>query len=255
MKSTHILTVLAGIIPALQAHWVYPVVSINNGAPSQRWQYVRKLGPGPPPYASLEDPARGEPHRDIYSDEIRCGRGSFGSAKTTETLVVNAGDEVTFFTFYTARENNYTQTMYHPGAAQVYLSKAPDNNLEEYKGDGEWFKIRNFGASADGKTWDLIEKGSLSVTIPKTTPPGKYLLKVEYIAYHQPNWAKMYEFYLACAHVEIKGPGGGSPGPMVQFPGAYDMFDRTLWRPHSMGYWGMRPGDNYKNPGPEVWTG
>jgi len=31
--------------------------------------------------------------------------------------------------------------------------------------------------------------------------------------------------------------------------------DTAIWRPHSMGYWGTRPGDNYKNPGPEVWMG
>lgn len=253
MKSSRILTAIAGIIPALNAHWVYPVLSVNGGAKSGVWQYVRKLG-ATPPYATPTDPQRGQPHWDIYSDDIRCGRGAFASAKSTETLVVNAGDEITFFTHYTAYENEYNQSMYHPGVAQLYLSKAENGDLGEYKGDGNWFKIKNIGSS-NGKTWDLLETYSLNVTIPKTTPPGMYLLKVDYLAYHQPIGPRAFEFYLACAHLEIKGPGGGTPGPITHFPGAYDMFDRSIWKPHSMGYWGTRPSENYKNPGPDVWRG
>lgn len=144
--------------------------------------------------------------------------------------------------------------MYHPGAAQIYLSKSTTPDLASYKGDGEWFKIAHFGSS-DGNHWDLVQKDSLSFKIPPTTPPGLYLLKTEYFAYHQRPQIDKFEFYLSCAQVEIKGPGGGTPGPTVKFPGAYDWFDRSIWRPHSMGYWGERPGDDYKNPGPEVWVG
>jgi len=121
MKSTTYFAVLFSILPGLHAHCthskvgtkiqthnttgVYPAVSVNGGAQSKHWQYVRKLG-SPPLYSTPDNPERGHPHHDIYSEEIRCGRGAFASANTTETLVVNAGDEMTFFTYGSSRENN-----------------------------------------------------------------------------------------------------------------------------------------------------
>jgi hypothetical protein len=42
--------------------------------------------------------------------------------------------------------------MYHDGPATAYLSKAP-GELEDYEGDGDWFKIAAVGAS-DGVNWD-----------------------------------------------------------------------------------------------------
>ena len=42
--------------------------------------------------------------------------------------------------------------LYHTGPAQVFLSKAP-GALEDYEGDGEWFKIALMGSS-DGRNWD-----------------------------------------------------------------------------------------------------
>ncbi|KAF1970696.1 hypothetical protein BU23DRAFT_473182, partial [Bimuria novae-zelandiae CBS 107.79] len=104
-------------------------------------------------------------------------------------------------------------TMYHPGGAQIYLSRAPNDDLVNYAGDGDWFKIKHIGTT-DGKTWDLYEKSEISIkrlnaTIPKTTPSGKYLLKVEYIAYHNALRVQGAEFFLGCVQVDVKGPGGG----------------------------------------------
>jgi hypothetical protein len=43
---------------------------------------------------------------------------------------------------------------YHDGPATAYLSKAPDGvDLNDYEGQGEWFKIGAVGAS-DGIHWD-----------------------------------------------------------------------------------------------------
>jgi len=50
--------------------------------------------------------------------------------------------------------------MYHPGAAQIYLSRAENGDLENYNGDGSWFKIKNLGTT-DGKTWELHERTSV----------------------------------------------------------------------------------------------
>ncbi|KAF1970697.1 hypothetical protein BU23DRAFT_570610 [Bimuria novae-zelandiae CBS 107.79] len=97
MKLAALLVALTTILPAFEAHWIFSVISVNSGARSNAWQYVRKLGPGPPPYSDPDPLVRGWPHQDVFSDEIRCGRGAFASAKTTEILLLQAGDEVSFF--------------------------------------------------------------------------------------------------------------------------------------------------------------
>lgn len=50
-------------------------------------------------------------------------------------------------------------------------------------------------------------------------------MRVEQLYYQEP-WFRYTQMYIACAHLEVKGPGGGTPGPMVRFPGAYDSWDR-----------------------------
>jgi hypothetical protein len=56
-------------------------------------------------------------------------------------------------------------------------------------------------------------------TIPKTTPPGKYLMRIENF---MPTETTGYQqFYVNCAFVNIIGPGGGTPAGFVKFPGAY----------------------------------
>lgn len=45
-------------------------------------------------------------------------------------------------------------------------------------------------------------------TVPKTTPPGKYLLRVE-TAYGITHEFNVTQFYINCAHIEVNGPGGG----------------------------------------------
>jgi len=57
----------------------------------------------------------------------------------------------------------------------------------------------------------------MNFTIPKTTPPGKYLVRVE-----QFNIISIYmqtQHYINCAQIEVVGPGGGTPGPFIKFPG------------------------------------
>jgi len=63
----------------------------------------------------------------------------------------------------------------------------------------------------------------MNFTIPKTTPPGKYLMRVEHM-YPRADYNAS-QFFLSCTHLDVKGPGGGTPGPMVKFPGAYDVWD------------------------------
>jgi hypothetical protein len=73
-------------------------------------------------------------------------------------------------------------------------------------------------------------------------------MRVEHIAPFDSRFNTT-QFYIACAHINVSGPGGGkktkketptayvggadehlgSPGPMVKFPGAYDLWDHCTW--------------------------
>jgi len=43
---------------------------------------------------------------------------------------------------------------YHPGAAQVWLSRAPNDELKSYHGDGDWFKVA-YAGPRDNSNWKL----------------------------------------------------------------------------------------------------
>jgi hypothetical protein len=91
---------------------------------------------------------------------------------------------------------------------------APDGvELNDYEGDGDWFKIETIGAS-NGKQWDIggyavkgYSERQMNFTIPETTPPGKYLMRVEHL--NISPFYKSTEMYVNCAHIEVSGPGGG----------------------------------------------
>ena len=55
--------------------------------------------------------------------------------------------------------------------------------------------------------------GQIRFTIPETTPPGQYLLRMEQI-YPWPNRSNT-QMFVECAQVDVKGVGGGTPGPLV----------------------------------------
>jgi len=60
-------------------------------------------------------------------------------------------------------------------------------------------------------------------TVPRTTPPGQYLMRFEYI---MPGASKDWpQYFINCALVNIIGPGGGTPTGFAKFPGSYDPED------------------------------
>lgn len=67
----------------------------------------------------------------------------------------------------------------------------------------------------------------MNFTIPATTPPGKYLARVEHFFIQ--SIYNTTQQYINCAHMEIIGPGGGTPGPTVKFPGAYSLDEPGKW--------------------------
>ncbi|KAH7117702.1 fungal cellulose binding domain-containing protein [Dendryphion nanum] len=246
------LLILQGASP-VDAHYGFPLVIIN-GIASAWWEYVRPTG---------LDSFGGQwfPNYDWFTEPQVCGVNGTKTGHRTKTAVVEAGSRVDFLAFAATyvegyiepREFNRGDGVGHPGPGQFYLSKAP-GAIEDYEGDGEWFKIGLSGAS-DGQHWDSDGQASLNVTIPKTTPPGKYLLRVEHFNI-QPYYNQT-QMYVNCAQIEITGPGGGTPGPTIKFPGGYDPKDPGIWIPRSM-YQPYKPSEllkNYKGPGPAVWKG
>ncbi|KAF2684239.1 lytic polysaccharide monooxygenase, partial [Lentithecium fluviatile CBS 122367] len=67
-----------------------------------------------------------------------------------------------------------------PGPAYVFLSKLPAHlkDLGEYDGSGEWFKI-GYTGPLNSTTWASFDQKSVKATVPVTTPPGKFLARIE----------------------------------------------------------------------------
>ena len=118
--------------------------------------------------------------------------------------------------------------IYHNGPGQAYLSRSTTDDLSTYEGDGEWYKIGIIGARNDS-TWLTRGQTGMNFTIPSTTPPGKYLLRVEHL-YVRPVYGTT-QFYIQCAQIEVldtyRREIARLPTPeyMVKFPGAYDLVD------------------------------
>lgn len=124
------------------------------------------------------------------------------------------------------------------------MSKAPRGAIEDYEGDGDWFKIGTSGAS-DGMHWDSdgqpevsfnpvfvsnaisfkscqnINSLKMNFTIPKTTPPGKYLIRVEHFNI-SPQF-KQTQMFVNCAQVEVTGSGQGRFGIITALPKEDDL--------------------------------
>jgi len=47
---------------------------------------------------------------------------------------------------------------YHPGVAQIWLSRAPNDDLKKYHGDGDFFKIA-YAGPIDDFHWSLYDDG------------------------------------------------------------------------------------------------
>jgi len=99
----------------------------------------------------------------------------------------------------------------------------------------------------DGRLTFKDQYTTVNATIPKSTPSGEYLLRVEQMALHMPNQPQI---YLACSQIKITGGGSGNPGPLVTLPGAYKANDPAIFlNLASVG------SGAYVGPGPAVWSG
>lgn len=246
MKASTIL--LAGLAQMASAHYFFDsVVSGNSAGPS--FKYIRdftrqtKYNPikfSTNPTADIRD------NSFIDGEDARCNQGAFTNAGKTQVLEVAAGSSVTVKLGVGAK-------MQHPGPSLFYMSKAPTGDVKAYRGDGDWFKIGesgvcNTGGDFTNNAWCSWDKDTLTTTVPKNTPSGEYLLRVEHIGVHRSH-VNQPEHFVSCVQVKVTGGGNGTPGPMVKFPGAYKSTDPYA---NFSIYGGFKA---FPMPGPKVWDG
>jgi hypothetical protein len=202
-------------VQTVEAHYRFSKL-IVNGKLTNDWEYIRENSNGIMPTKQFLQP----------SDDFRCNSGTFNNAGKTKVYKVNPGDKIGFELWYYA-------TMKHPGPLTIHMSKAP-GDVRQYRGDGDWFKVHQmvicrqpsngYLQDSDWCTWD---KAQVEFTLPRDTPPGQYLVRVEHIAIHGAQSGDT-EFYYECAQIEVGGNGSGNPGPLVKIPGLYDSNDPAL---------------------------
>ncbi len=177
----------------------------------------------------------------VSSIDIRC----YQSRNAPQVATVPAGATV----HYVA-----TQQVNHPGPTQYYLARVPEGQLvTSWDGAGAvWFKFHTghpLASANQQQQWDAQNTyQSANATIPAPTPSGDYLLRIEQIALHQAQTANGAQFYIACSQITITGGGNGTPGPLVELPGAYKTND-----PGILVNLGKVSPTTYIPPGPPVW--
>jgi hypothetical protein len=235
--------VIAAVAQVATAHYFFD----NNmvaGVKQGQFKYVR-----PSTRATKYNPIKfsSNPKADIrdgsFADgpDIVCNQGGAAGGKT-QTLTVNAGDEVKL---------TLNAKMGHPGPGLVYMSKAP-SSAATYDGSGGWFKIFEEGVCDGGDftstAWCDYNRDFIAAKIPKDTPNGEYLVRVEHIGVHRSH-VNQPEHYVSCMQVKVQGGGSGTPGPLVKFPGAYKATDPYA---NFSIYNGRKA---FPMPGPAVWKG
>ncbi|KAI0135874.1 glycoside hydrolase [Daldinia grandis] len=242
----------SGLLGVSNAHYLFGRLILDNQW-TKTWEYIREISPIP---RTAPDLALVYPNTDPDSLDLRCGRNASLPFTQVKTAIIQAGDT-----------GDTKATMYHPGIASAWLSKSPTDDLQNYAGDGDWFKILSvtgrteqsldFSLPENAKyyeqfkaVWGTFRLDSYNFTIPKTTPPGKYLLRFEHIF---PN-AIDAQFYVNCAHIEIVNPDAevGTPGPLVEIPGVYTRGQPDVY----FKYYDMKFNiSTFVGPEPAVWLG
>ncbi|KAF2199487.1 hypothetical protein GQ43DRAFT_442434 [Delitschia confertaspora ATCC 74209] len=230
MKSLTFLALVA--MPLAEAHYIFNRLIVNGKSIGGEYAYVRKNSNSYNPAFTNDI---------VNSNDLRCNKGA--KPGSTQTYTVKAGDTLGFKLF----NNEFIE---HPGPGFVYMSKAP-GDVNEYDGSGDWFKAWEKGVCGgspgnDG-SWCLWQKDRIEFQVPKTVPPGEYLVRVEHIGLHEADRGKA-QFYIECYQLKIEGAGGGTPGPLVKIPGIYSANDAGI----RYNKWSSNPAP-YVMPGPKVW--
>ncbi|KAL5362917.1 glycosyl hydrolase family 61-domain-containing protein [Aspergillus floccosus] len=211
-----LVAVTAALAPSANAHYIFSKLVVN-GEVSQDWQYIRETTRSecymPTKFSKTFD------NLTPNDSDFRCNLGSFSNAAKTEVAEIAAGDTIGMKLFYDG-------SIAHPGPGQVFMSKAPSGNVQEYEGDGEWFKIWekticNENGDLTKDAWCTWGMSQFEFQIPESTPAGEYLVRAEHVGLHgaQANEA---EFFYSCAQIKVTGGGNGSPSQTYKIPGLYN---------------------------------
>ncbi|KAM9877314.1 hypothetical protein VD0002_g9086 [Verticillium dahliae] len=228
------LLAIAATVPTAFAHYNFESL-IVNGAPSEAYEFVRRTTNS------------NSPIEDVTSPNMICNQGGIDAAimAATNTKTVQAGDQLGF---------KVNSELGHPGPQAVYLSKAP-GAAQDYKGDGDWFKIYELTYSEineQGIQWATFVNNqgvhNFTFTLPKELPDGEYLVRAEHTALHAAGAIGGAQFYMGCAQIKVEGGGNGTPSPTVKFPGAYDGTEPGI----HIGIYYPAPTE-YKMFGPVTW--
>lgn len=229
------LTLLILSSSSVLAHWNYDRIIVNGEIIGSSYQYIRKTNNS------------NEPFQNVNSTDMRCNSGaSSGTALGTQTYTVAAGDMLGFAV---------KDTFGHPGPQQVYISPAP-SSAAAYDGSGPWTKIYSLtyalnsseGAVDGLLKWATHRARTFNFKLPAATPPGEYLLRAEGLALHAAHKPDKYQFYIACAQINVTGTGEGVLSPSIKFPGGYLWNSTGVLIPE---FWSRIT--DYTPAGPELW--
>lgn len=205
--------------------------------------------------------------QEMETTNMTCGRNAFKYAPYTYSAAVEAGTEIGFETWVCC---GLAPGIWHPGPIQIYMTKSPSGKpLGELTGyDSEWFKVAYWGP-IDENHWYPQDKSQFIFTLPATTPPGDYLVRIEHWMPLRPSYA---QWYVNCAHITVVAPSTGGeikPGNpeihgTVKFPGGYQFTHPGISLPKEVQ---QTKNDDYTEsiifqnltrfepPGPKVWKG
>ncbi|KAL2269009.1 hypothetical protein VTJ83DRAFT_3855 [Remersonia thermophila] len=159
-----------------------------------------------------------------------------------------AGDRVAFRWYHAdpdpARDAHAGLDPSHLGVLVTWIAAYTDG-----PGAGaRWTKIHEDG-------WDAARGGGprAARSSPAAAGPGRYLVRQEIIALHmadRPGPGRGPEFYPSCAQLEVAGSGTAAPPQRFDINQGYSKNHTGLW-------WNAYVGknDEYRMPGPPVWTG
>ncbi|KAK3643835.1 hypothetical protein LTR56_009929 [Elasticomyces elasticus] len=218
---------------AATAHYTFDRLQVNGEVQGDSWQYVREHTRG---YM----PTKGQ---QILEDDFRCQPGG-ASGANTDVYTVKGGDTVKLLGAFGMT------SIEHPGPAQVYMSKAPSNEVKSYDGSGDWFKVREayvypcaspetianhftrylstlctpVAGNDDILTtaWCTWGQDGIEFVVPSRLPDGEYLTRVEHIPLHGAQGSSTgAEYYYSCAQLKIEGNTGKTwlPTRTAKIPG------------------------------------
>ncbi|KAI9170837.1 putative endo-beta-1,4-glucanase D [Paramyrothecium foliicola] len=235
-----LLTTLVLAVAVADAHYTFPRLVVNGQSEPSDW-YATRMTKNAQSKEGVLSPS---------NSDIRC----YSTQRAANVLTVPAGATVSYIS---------SQQVNHPGPTQYWIAKVPSGqSATSWDGSGAvWARLSTTTPTVDqnkqqhwpGEIDKLIFADlyrTVDVKIPASIANGEYLLRVEQIALHMAQQPGGAQFYLACSQIKITGGGSGTPGPLVSLPGGYSNNDPGI----VVDIWG-KPLDNYRGPGPAIWTG